>query len=544
MLVGRLSLAGTFGGPCELRAIAIKAARHVPLGLSMLLILTVGGCRTPWRTASSEPSFDRLIEIEQQSGQRGAGRGALASRLRPGQSQDPANYMTADSGQGLVPPAAANELTNRRGGSNRPKNASREADRTSDMEEMLVDVPPAQRELLRREMSALQARNLAEDIDDPIPSPRAHQKSPVETRAASAHRSINDDHIQEADFVQTTDEASARSGSQDNAHAEQDGYTDTSKYQLAARKSNRQPRDASAKPNGVDEPYSRKLTDQAPARPDSTIDVAERTAPPADVVSASYASAGQPVDSALQSSEDSEVEISADSLDWRQHIAAAISQLEQQAASDGPQEQVHRQMVDRLLHLSLGDIEAASEPIEGLQTNGQDFIRHSLKALFEVTNPTGNPVDIKLHLSHAQPASAAQPLGCGQQFRSANATFCTEVDGFGVVTKFPQYAFKPDQELLLYCELDNFVSTHTEGKGYETQLQGSYEIVDSSGRRIADQLLPMDSHLCRNQRRDYFIAYRIYMPQKVEPGKYQLKLTVEDMKGRKFGQSTLDFQIQ
>ncbi|MCA9159192.1 MAG: hypothetical protein KDA72_12750, partial [Planctomycetales bacterium] len=103
MLVGRLSLAGTLGAPCELRAIAIKAARHVPLGLATLLIFTVGGgCRTPWRTASSEPSFDRLIEIEQQSGQRGAGRGALASRLRPGQSQDPANYMTADSGQGLV----------------------------------------------------------------------------------------------------------------------------------------------------------------------------------------------------------------------------------------------------------------------------------------------------------------------------------------------------------------------------------------------------------------------------------------------------------
>ncbi|MCA9183342.1 MAG: hypothetical protein KDA51_17900, partial [Planctomycetales bacterium] len=245
MLVGRLSLAGTLGAPCELRA--IKAAWNVPLGLATLLIFTVGGgCRTPWRTASSEPSFDRLIEIEQQSGQRGAGRGALGSRLRPGQAQDPANYMTATSGQGLVPPAAANELPNGRGESNRPKNANSEADRTSDMEDMLVDVPPAQRELLRREMSALQARKLAEDVDDPIPSPRTIQKSSVETRTASTHRRISDDHIQDADFDQTTDEVSARSGAQGNGQVEQDGYTDTSKYQLAARKSNRQPRAASA----------------------------------------------------------------------------------------------------------------------------------------------------------------------------------------------------------------------------------------------------------------------------------------------------------
>lgn len=543
MFVGRLSLAGTVGGRCELRA--IKAARHAPLGLAALLILVVGGgCRTPWRTASSEPNFDRLIEIEQQSEPYGAGRGPRASRLRPGQSQDPANHTTSDGGQGLVPPAAANELSSGRGDSSRTRNANRDASHTSDMEEMLVDVPPAQRELLRREMSAMQARNHAEDADDQNPSPRAMEKSPAGTRTVSAHRRISDD-IQEADFVQTKGEAAARSEAQDDTEFEQDGYTDTSKYQLAARKSNPQPRGASAKPKGVDEPYTRKLSDQAPARSDSTIDVADRTAPTADVVAASYARADQPANSTHLSNEELDAETNADALDWRQHIAAAMSQLEQQAASVGPEEQVHRQMVDRLLHLSLGDIEAASEPIDGLQTNGQDFIRHSLKSLYEVTNPTGNPVEIKRYtLAMLSQRQALSHLAAVSNLEVRNATFCTEVDGFGVVSKFPQYAFKPDQELLLYCELDNFVSTHTDGKGYETQLQGSYEIVDSGGRRIADQVLPMDSHLCKNQRRDYFIAYRIYMPQKIELGKYQLKLTVEDMKGRKFGQATLDFQIQ
>jgi hypothetical protein len=97
----------------------------------------------------------------------------------------------------------------------------------------------------------------------------------------------------------------------------------------------------------------------------------------------------------------------------------------------------------------------------------------------------------------------------------------------------------------LYCELDNFVSEKSkDGKGFETQLQGSYEVVDASGKRVADQSLPLDSHVCRNKRRDYFIAYRIYIPQKIEPGKYSLKLTVEDVKGRKFGQSQVPFQVQ
>jgi hypothetical protein len=231
-------------------------------------------------------------------------------------------------------------------------------------------------------------------------------------------------------------------------------------------------------------------------------------------------------------------------MGWREHIYQALAQLEKDATASSPEEQVHRAMVDRLLHLSLGDLNAASEPIDGLQSNGQDFIRHSLQALHAATDPAGNPVEIKRYtLAMLSQRKALSHLAAVSNLEVLNATFCTEVDGFGVVTKFPQYKFNPDQELLLYCELDNFVSTQIDGKGFETQLQGSYEIVDSTGRRVADQLLPMDSHLCRNQRRDYFIAYRIYMPPKIDPGKYQLKLTVEDLKGRKFGQSSLDFEI-
>ncbi|MFN9915789.1 MAG: hypothetical protein ACK53L_24570, partial [Pirellulaceae bacterium] len=64
------------------------------------------------------------------------------------------------------------------------------------------------------------------------------------------------------------------------------------------------------------------------------------------------------------------------------------------------------------------------------------------------------------------------------------------------------------------------------------------------GRRVADQLLPMEREICQNHRRDYFIIYHIYMPAQIEPGKYQMRVTIEDMKARKFGQATVDFQVQ
>ena len=111
-----------------------------------------------------------------------------------------------------------------------------------------------------------------------------------------------------------------------------------------------------------------------------------------------------------------------------------------------------------------------------------------------------------------------------------------------MVSKFQQYHFQANQEVLLYCELENFFSEAVRG-GFETRLQGNYEILDANGRRIADQLLPEDSDMCGNKRDDFYIAYRLHLPETIEPGRHQLKLTIEDMKGHKFGQATIDFHV-
>ncbi len=530
------------------------------IGLAGLLtLLAASGCRTPWRTSNTEPSFDRLIEIEQRSGQRGPALGAQASRSRP----TPPKYPLAGDDSGVVLPAAAAAVQSL--SDQRTVNSSN----SQDLEEMLVDVPAEQRELLRREMSAQHARS------------RNASESPGELKQRMAQVST----AKSAGPQPRGPKASARLSDQDSTSNERyaasypdddvaelessvDGEFDSemdmaeadvmlpAKYRLAARSDAPVPGEVEQR-QSAREPYVRSLSDQ-PQNKTSRRDVASQTVevraqPQVQAVGGSgeagqvvTASHSQPVSATPRPNSAQDIQPSqASELNWREHLSAALAQLEQQSSTSNPEELVHQQMVDRLLHLSLGDIESASEPIEGLQAGGQDFIRHSLKSLFDVTNPTGNPVEIKRYtLAMLSQRQALNHLASVSNLEVHNATFCTEVDGFGVVSKFPKYAFKADQELLLYCELDSFVSTQVEGKGYETQLQGSYEIVDANGRRVADQLLPLDSHLCRNQRRDYFIAYRIYMPPKIEPGKYQLKLTVEDLKGRKFGQSNLDFQIQ
>ena len=124
-----------------------------------------------------------------------------------------------------------------------------------------------------------------------------------------------------------------------------------------------------------------------------------------------------------------------------------------------------------------------------------------------------------------------------------SVAFCTQVDGYGTFKKFAKNQFQAGQDILLYCEIDNVAAEKVKG-GFETQLQGSYEIRDPQGRLITDQDLPMEPEVCMNHRRDYFIVYRIYMPSQMQPGNYELRLTIEDKKGGKYGHSTASFEVR
>ena len=232
---------------------------------------------------------------------------------------------------------------------------------------------------------------------------------------------------------------------------------------------------------------------------------------------------------------------------WNDDLSESIFKLEK-SLKDNPSLQenirISQEMTLRMLYIANRQLEEAMRPIEGLTEPERDYIQHQVQALYQASNP--DPIPVKSQqwslVMNSQRAATNQ-LAAVSKLDVKSVAFCTDVQGYGVVTKFPSNIFKPDQDLLLYCELDNVAADEVKD-GFETQLQGSYEIIDPSGRRIADQLLPMEKEICKNHRRDYFIVYRIYTPMQIGPGNYQLRLTVEDMKAKKFGQTTLDFQIQ
>jgi hypothetical protein len=146
---------------------------------------------------------------------------------------------------------------------------------------------------------------------------------------------------------------------------------------------------------------------------------------------------------------------------------------------------------------------------------------------------------------HVAQASYAAPAEAGDRPRLAlrNLTFCTEVLSYGRTKPFDKREFLPDQEALLYAEVENFASEPT-AAGYHTSLRSGCRIFDARGTQVVNRDFAATEDYCQSPRRDFFIAYRLRLPRQISPGRYTLRLAIEDLKCRKTGEASIEFAVK
>lgn len=231
--------------------------------------------------------------------------------------------------------------------------------------------------------------------------------------------------------------------------------------------------------------------------------------------------------------------------EWRESLAAAIRDLERQTASPGGTAADVAQLARlRLLYLAAGQRDAALRPAPTLPAAQQEFLSKSLYG-WDAWLDTERTPDAALRAAEAKRAmeEAAERLADAAPLVVRNLAFCTEILSYGSHKPFRTNEFLPDQEVLLYVEVENFASEST-ARGFHTALRSSYQIFDARGQRVAEHDFTLTEEYCQNQRRDFFIGYHLRIPKRIYPGKYTLQLTVEDTKSRKVGQSQIDFTVK
>jgi len=234
-----------------------------------------------------------------------------------------------------------------------------------------------------------------------------------------------------------------------------------------------------------------------------------------------------------------------DSLDWQEHLDAAIAKLST-TLGDKPEthEDVGRHAMLRMLYLIDGKRDMALSPIAGAPPTQHDFWSKELYGLASYLDSERNP---NLGRRAAEAANhlreASARLGEMATLSVRNLTFCTEVKSYGIYKKFEHYDFVASQEVLLYAEVENFKSTHGE-QGYHTALKGSYEILDSKGARVVEQEFPITEEHCQNPRRDFFVRYFVTLPPHIYGGQYTLHLYIVDENSHKMDHATIEFSIK
>jgi hypothetical protein len=205
----------------------------------------------------------------------------------------------------------------------------------------------------------------------------------------------------------------------------------------------------------------------------------------------------------------------------------------------------------RLAYVAAGRLDDASNDIESLDETQREAFKNLMFGLGVWLSPDESQrVPLRSAKVLHSLRDATNELASAGKLEVKNLAFCERVDHFGWYSEFPRKEFQPKQQVILYAEVENFSAEHKGPTGYETELQGSYVILDASGQEVASRQLQLDKEVCRNHRRDYFLAYRIYMPDGISPGRYRLELTVEDLKargkyqGRKLGEGVIEFAVR
>ncbi|WP_169974146.1 hypothetical protein [Tautonia rosea] len=116
----------------------------------------------------------------------------------------------------------------------------------------------------------------------------------------------------------------------------------------------------------------------------------------------------------------------------------------------------------------------------------------------------------------------------GRAFRVARIAFCQEVLGFDRIKPFATESFQSGQEILIYAEVEG-VHYLPEETGHVSQLFTTLEILgdrDATPRWSND--FPVEDR-CSRPRHDYFVGYRLALPESLTPGRYRLRLAQRDL---------------
>jgi len=115
------------------------------------------------------------------------------------------------------------------------------------------------------------------------------------------------------------------------------------------------------------------------------------------------------------------------------------------------------------------------------------------------------------------------------------AAICNEVTGFGKFKQFENNRFRPGDEVLIYCEIENFSTENIDGEDgevHQCEFNAQIQFVNDKGETDHVQSLAKITDQSKSNRRDFYILFQIRIPD-LENGDHSLQVQIQDKVGHK-----------
>lgn len=232
-------------------------------------------------------------------------------------------------------------------------------------------------------------------------------------------------------------------------------------------------------------------------------------------------------------------------------IIAQMESLAQQSQPGSTEASLQRHVTThvelRLLYLVSDEKDRALMAIPGLSREEQIFWTRVFWGLTNYLDQSSSSSKTeRTTVALDQLRHAIQSLQGDAGLTIRNAEFCSEIENFGNYTRYDQDEFAPGQEILLYCELENFKSEQIENGIYRTLLKSSIQIrkPGANGELVEEVPYNPTEDLCRSQRKDFMQGFKYRLPQRLTAGSYVLELVIEDQLSGKSARSLSNFVVK
>ena len=200
------------------------------------------------------------------------------------------------------------------------------------------------------------------------------------------------------------------------------------------------------------------------------------------------------------------------------------------------------------LYLDKRPAEAVAQ-LSAYDKTRQDLLLGLLSLAVGVTE--GDPTKIEpqqVGVILSQLKGIATPLVPKAPFTLTSGCTCNVVRDFGDYDKLlPDYTYSPGGHMEIYVELLNFSTVRRNG-GYEIWLSSQADIYDDANRLIPNFHLVFDRLVPEIARtwtplRDFHRNYSLKLPNDLPPGKYTLRLQVEDKPSHRTAKYDFPFTV-